>query len=1234
MRTVTRAGIVTGAIVLALLLASAVSAIATGAPSGGTSSQRPNVVYSDPTTSSPIALSSDNAFVWSVNPDDDSVSVIRADIDLEIQRFHVGQEPQSVALDPNNRYAFVANAADNSVSVISITTYITPGIINGFVAQTFRTGAEPWNIVISPDGKRVYVANSGQDTISVIRADAFPPSLIGSVTLDDGACNVGDANRHFQPRGLAVTVDSTKLFVTRFLSFVKSGSTQGLDIGKEGVVCRLDIDTSAATIGASVTFSTSITLSPQDSGFNGEQAYPNQMQSIVIRGDKAYLPNIASAPAAPLRFNADTHAFVNRIDGVTGGSQSDGGAINLHLGARVPEAGKTKLFFANPWAMAFTNQASTGNAYVVSAASDLLVKLNVDASGNLTFTNGVSTTRYIDLNDPANVITTTRNTGKNPLGIVIRNLGPGNNKAYVMNYVSRNVSVVNLDADAVVSVVNLTNLPAPGTSDEQLQVGREIFFSSRGNFDRPAGTTVTTTNRLSSDGWQACSSCHFAGLTDGNIWAFAAGPRKSVPLNGTFSPNNPGDQRLLNYSAIFDEVEDFEINIRNVSGPGALTIPINGSTFDPNHGLLISDTGDINTAPLVVNALTKANGGRPQLSVTLPGSAAHWPALTALKEWVRFGIRTPNGALTTSELTSGGGSTTGGLNPSDVAQGRRLFFQQGCQVCHGGTKWSVSSKDFTSPPASSEIATENPPITTTVNTQYLPRFLANINSFNLNVTGAGNPITGTPSIGAIEKAATGQDGLGKDYNADGIGAGFNIPSLLGIWQLPPYYHNGACETLNCVVADVQHRTANFTVPDRLSNPANQAKVVAFLRSLDAQTVFPTDLRIDRHDIFFDPPTIFRNTPVVVGANVSLFGTRADLNDISDTLKVKFTINGPAGAIFTSEVPLPAFTQDFGQATVTTTWNVPDTTGLARVTVEVDSTDVFAEANESDNQATRNVLVRNPPPDTTPPQVTKTRISDDTPFDENDPIVTTPNVKVLIVATDPPSPPNTSGLDSYCIVRYFYDVVTRRWVESLCAFTPLPPPDASNGDVFTYTVDATIPPFEGTAYAFTWVKDAAGNISRTPGFDVVSFIPATPININRNDVRLFRISTVPNQVLTFTFPIGFGDVDVSVFDNVTTNANRIAVSANNGAITETVSFTNTFGANRNFQIEVRAVVNSRFSITDTASTSLLNLMGLPAGPIAAPSKDDPAATPLIAGPPALQTAIGGEASSVYLPLVMK
>jgi hypothetical protein len=447
---------------------------------------------------------------------------------------------------------------------------------------------------------------------------------------------------------------------------------------------------------------------------------------------------------------------------------------------------------------------------------------------------------------------------------------------------------------------------------------------------------------------------------------------------------------------------------------------------------------------------------------------------------------------------------------------------------------------------------------------------------------------------------------------------------LGIWAVPPYYHNGACETLACVVGNLKHRTANSALPDRLSSAANQARVVAFLQSLDDQTVFPTNLSVRAHDIFFDPPTVFTGATVVVGANVSLFGTKADFDAVSNTLKVKFT--GPG---LNSEVPLSDFAQNFGQATVTTTWTAPGAFGLARITVQVDSTNVFSEANELDNTASRLIIVRTPPPDTTPPQVLSTAISDDDPFDANDPIASTTAVKIRIVATDPSSPPTTSGLRSFCIVRYYYDTVLRRWVESTCSFQPLPAPDVSSGGIFTYTVNAVLPSFEGAAYAFVWVKDAAGNISRTPGFDVISFIPAGDINIRRNDVRLFRITLTPGQQITFTLPIVFGDVDASVFDNVTPNATRIAVSANNGTLTETVTFANTFGSNRTFQLEVRAVVNSRFRIAQQ-TTAASSAFAIKPDAIA---KDMPPGTPLVAGPPALQTAIG-DPETIYLPLVLK
>jgi DNA-binding beta-propeller fold protein YncE len=1215
-----------------------------------------DVTPTAPANSSPIALSADGHLIWVVNPDDNSVSVI-GNLDSApslIKKFSVGREPQGVALDTNDVNAsqyrvYVANAADDGITIIKVTASSANSVAAVVETPLLVTGAEPWNVVASPDGKRVFVANSGQDTITVLRTDTNPPTVVGNVELANSSCNVGDSNRHFQPRGMAVTLNSDRLYVTRFLSFTKTGGVQADDAGKEGIVCQLDLPADLASlpsVAGPVALAAAVTGFAIDSNGDGTpdqtSAYPNQMQSIVLRGNRAYLPNIASSPSRPLRFNVDTQAFVSMFDNAATGAPADGGVLNLHLGARDPEPGKKKLFFANPWAIGFSNQSGAGNAYVVSSGSDLLVKLDVDAAGAITFTGDISTTRYIDLNDPNSAATSGLNAGKNPLGLVIRN-----DKAFVVNHVSRNVSVVNLTTDAVEKVVATSSMPPVGSPDEQLLVGKEIFFAARGHFDRPGGTTVSTDERLSSEGWQNCASCHFAGLTDGTVWSFGAGPRKSVPLNATWSPHNPDDQRILNYSAIFDEVQDFELNIRNVSGPGPLSAgppPV----LDPAHGLIISDTGDINSAPAVVNAFALPNSGRQQHKVTLANSNTAWPALDALKEWVRFAIRTPGGALTTAELSAGGGNPSGGLSATDVARGRVLFFRAGCQSCHGGTKWTVSSKDFVSPPAAGEAIIEadgNGATDPNPNQgQFLHRFLRDIGSFNLNVAGAvpPNQILGQPPIGGIEKDATGRDGLGLDYDGNGKGAGFNIPALLGIWAVPPYYHNGACETLACVLADTRHRTAGLAAgqADPLGAESDRNKVIAFLKTLDAGTDFPFDLSVRRHDIFVDPPTVFSGAQVLVGANVSLFGTRADLSaqlaeQSLSQVSVLLQVTTNSGTQ-TFDLPLAPgdFNQDFGQAVVSTTVNIPGgAAGIGRIAVTVDEGGKLAETNEGNNLATRLILIRTAPTDSTPPAVSAARISDDNPFVDDDPVTQTRAVRVKIVASDPASPPPASGVTSYCIVTYFYDVVTRRWVEQACVFTALPAPET--GTLDTFIVNATLPAREGVAYAFVWVQDGAGNISRTPGFDVISFIPATPISVARNDARIFRLALLAGQTLQFTAVLqngGFGDVDVAVFEPFTSaTAPRVALSANNGLVDESVTLV---GPGR-FQVEVRAVVNSRFSVTLAQPLAAATATGPAPGPAAGEgvSAVDDSSVPLVTGPPALRTEIG-DVQGLYLPYAHK
>jgi YVTN family beta-propeller protein len=845
-----RIGIAGVAVLMALLLA---PGVASGAK------------FSSPTYSSPIVLSRDQKLLWVVNPGGDNVTVIDTGRSRVIARIRVGDEPEGVAVDPNNRYAYVANTADGTVTVIRISND-NPRNFRASVARnignngTFLTGAEPWNIVTSTDGRRVYVANSSQDTITVIdatrksrRGRPTSPKVIGYVELRGSRCSPNE-DFHFQPRGLAVSNNSRRLFVTSFFSFQRQGVQQVDDQGREGVVCRLNVSSRSSNI-RSYRPAERITIAPQDTGFLVDQApaaggagdgvpdptaaWPNQLQSIVIRGNQAYLPNIAASPEGPQRFNTSTQAFVNVLDGVNGNTSdgSQGRFLNLHLGARTPEAGKKKLFFANVWAIGFTERSGAGSAYVVSSGSDLLVKVNVAANGALSFTGGAATTRYVDLNDPANPATAGDNAGKNPQGIVINRQG---NKAWVNNFVSRNISVVDLTNDRVLRTIRIADLPRPGSQEETVAVGAEMFFGSRGNFSGPGSPT---SERLSSEGWQSCSSCHFKGLTDSVVWSFGTGPRKSLPLNASFNPRNRDQQKILNYSAVNDEVEDFDLNVRNVSGPGALATPLAcaipppaTSAFDPAHGLIIGDDGNVGVAPCVINAIpAKANANRQQVTVTLPGSNTAVPAQTALREWVRFAVRTPDGPFTQRALK---GSR---LDPGDVRDGERLFEQQGCNGCHGTNLFSVSIKDFVSPPAADQITneriapfTENP-----VGAPFVFKFLRNINSFNLGVPNGGNPIG--DNIGGAEKTTQGFaagvaqpafDALGKDYNGDGRGAGYTVPSLLGIDSSPPFYHNGACETLACVLTNVNHRTGLGAQPDRLQNARDRDKVVAFLRSID------------------------------------------------------------------------------------------------------------------------------------------------------------------------------------------------------------------------------------------------------------------------------------------------------------------------------------------------------------------------------------------------------------------
>jgi YVTN family beta-propeller protein len=687
-----------------------------------------------------------------VNNLNDSVTVINVagDANTKAAEIPVGDEPRTVAVMPDKTRAYVTNQASGSVSVIDLTT--------NQKTQDIPVGVEPYGIALTPDGLRAYVTNSGSNTVSVI--DCVSNTVVATIKIPG-----------VQPRGIAITNNNGGtgqqfIYVTQFLSQPTASGSVNRDQGSEGKVFVLSTTDDAQIQGV-------ITLAAHDTGFAADRtkfggtdkdatfAYPNQLQSIVLKNGRGYLPNVAASPEGPVKFNVDTQAFLSVFD-VAAKSELSGGTINLHAAVKA-QTFKPKLFLANPWAIAFKHTSNDG--YVVSAASDVLVKIIIDD-------NGIPAV----VTNPADGDTTRValiNVGKNPRGVVINN---ADTRAYVMNYISKDVSVIDLTAspEAELARVSSVDLPAAGSDAAKFLLGNELFNSSRGTFDEGVA------ERMSSDGWQACASCHPDGLSDGVVWAFASGPRKTIPLNSTFSPSNQtGDQRILNYSAVFDEVEDFELNIRGVSGGQGLIVLAGTTNQDPN-----------------VKAFDPPNAARVQLHVN--GIAA-WDAIVA---WIQSKIPSPvspyKGVDPNSEL---------GLQ---IAQGSQLFTQANCQVCHGGAKWATNQVDF---PRSSPFAeTLTPGVAPEPPLGQLARFLRLVGTFD-----PANP---------LEKNANNQQALGQ--------LGFNPPSLLSIYAFSPYLHNGSCLTLDCVLENQAHRDAGG-VTGVLDDPAARAALVQFLISIDAST---------------------------------------------------------------------------------------------------------------------------------------------------------------------------------------------------------------------------------------------------------------------------------------------------------------------------------------------------------------------------------------------------------------
>jgi DNA-binding beta-propeller fold protein YncE len=699
----------------------------------------------------------------------------------ELARLDVGLEPESVAFSPTGAEIYVVLRGTGEIAkVVGVDAEPT-------IEATVFVGAEPGRAALSATGSTLWVP---------LWAEGFVVQVDTATMVVEGATQTGGS-----PYAVCITndldldEDDETVFVTDFYAVAAPGQREATDAARTGRVFAIGSDGAIEEI----------TLAPLPSsgtaGFEATGAYPNQLYSCAINGDDLYVTSVGASPASfngATDFHQNLQGLVHRF-AVDTHEPRDAGPIDLN--ALVDDLAAPKRFVAIPIDIAFAPNSDF--AYIASLASDSL--LRVDFSVEPAVAGSPSGATFLA-------------TGQSPTGVAI-----AQTNAYVVNEVGRSISHIDLATQTTVEA-NLASATAPsGAAEEEVLRGQRFFNTGLG--------------RWSANGWVSCAGCHPFGTTDNVTWSFPTGPRQTVDTSTSYDKTGL-QQRVFNWTAIFDEVHDFELNTRTVAG---------------GTGAIVSDTalnenGSANTAVRIDivggggndNPLNAFNLGSARGAALTGATPDDWDAIDAYVA----SIRAPHGSTRTE---------------GDPDAGRDVFVAARCDACHGGNLWTISERYY-SPAFNPGDGSDN-------DERLLTLLAAGIASFGevradqlpttdpAELTVLANDPNGSPArhtcvsrmVGTFD--ADGPDGHGADeVRQNGNGAqgseGFNVPSLLGMATGAPYLHNGAAQSLEELLDPGGDFTAHLRAGNQVFSPTDEelADLVAFVRSIDDDTLpFPIDV---------------------------------------------------------------------------------------------------------------------------------------------------------------------------------------------------------------------------------------------------------------------------------------------------------------------------------------------------------------------------------------------------------
>ncbi|MEM7028864.1 MAG: putative Ig domain-containing protein [Chloroflexota bacterium] len=572
--------------------------------------------YGTPTANRPatsmsvvVEMRSGADYVWNVNPDNNTVSAFNTNNGNKVAEIPVQNAPRALAFAPDGRL-WVTNKHSGSISIINTNTLAVVQTIN------LPYASQPFGLAFDPAGSAAYVALEAAGQL--LKLNPNTGTQIDSVSL---GLNI---------RHISVSADGSQVLVSRFITPPMPGEdtvnpqteVNGNKLGGEVIL----VNASSMTIDNTVILQHSEEADSEASA----RGIPNYLGVATISPDglSAWVPS--------------------KQDNIKRGLLRDGNDLDhdntvRSISSRINLGSETEDY---PARVDHDDGGIASTAIYGPYGSYLFVALEGS--------------REVAVLDPYGEAELFRfDVGFAPQGLALSEDGL---TLYVHNFLDRSVGVHDLTTlinagELTVSLIDTYNTVANEILTADVLNGKKLFYDARDP-------------RLGLQQYISCAACHNDGGHDGRTWDLGnlgEGLRNTISLEGRAGTGHGP----LHWSANFDEVHDFENQIRNLAfGLGLMTNADFIATEDPlgaPKAGLSSDLDDLAAYVASLDSFADSPNRNSDGSLTSAAQAGETIFRTAdcaqCHSGINFTDSAPNNLHDIGTIKASSGNRSGGTLP-------------------------------------------------------------------------------------------------------------------------------------------------------------------------------------------------------------------------------------------------------------------------------------------------------------------------------------------------------------------------------------------------------------------------------------------------------------------------------------------------------------------------------------------------------------------------------------------